>query len=351
MSLLAAKKKRLARQQKEAETQARLIAEAEEQKRLEAELAAPKGASADGEDNAKEKEAAKPEGNPFVYLDFAISSGYRTGDGEAQRVTFELFKEVPKTAENFRCLCTGERGNGKRSKLHYKGSPVHRVVPGFCFEGGDIEDGNGDGGESIYGDGFQDEGYTVKHDRAGIITSSKIEAGSVNGSQFMVLLAPAPQLDGKHCAFGKVVHGMEVLRAIAACGGDTKGMPIDIRTRRRSGKLIWGTKPCEPNCTIRVVDCGQCEPPEVEDTPAVMPPAPPPLSEHPSMQNEASGEQPSRHLDHEFTSGSSGTRVLSIMKKYFGRVIGKGGDTIRKIQNESGASHIQIDQKEGTCTI
>jgi len=330
MSLLAAKKKRLARQQAAAEAEAKLLAELDaKEKVLEAKALAEKPA----EDESKKF----PKGNPFVYLDFSISEGYRTGVTKAQRVIFELFADiVPKTAENFRCLCTGEKkGAGIRSTLHYKNTPVHRVVPGFAIEGGDIELGQGDGGESIYGDGYKDEGYSILHDSPGILTSSKIEAGKTsNASQWMITLAKTPQLDGKLVAFGKVVHGMEVIRAIEATGSAPGGMPTDIRTRRRSGKLIWGTKPCEPNCTIAVIDCGQCTMDEVSKIPVS------------ALKQAAAEGVPAVSNDQSET-----TTVIAIKQSHVGRIIGKGGETIRTIQNDSGASQIKIDQDKWTCTI
>ena len=98
----------------------------------------------------------------------------------------------------------------------------------------------------------------MKHDCAGVLTSAKVEAGkNTNASQFMVTLAAAPQLDGKHVAFGKVVSGMEVLREIEACGAPVPHMPTDIRTRRDSGKLIWGTEVCKPVRPVVMQSAGE----------------------------------------------------------------------------------------------
>jgi len=146
--------------------------------------------------------------NPRVAIDVSI------GGEPAGTVEAELFADVvPKTAENFRVLCTGEQGED----LSYAGSPFHRIIPGFMIQGGDITNGNGTGGMSIYGRRFDDENFTLKHDAPGLL--SMANAGpDTNGSQFFITVAPTPWLDGHHVVFGKVISGMDVVKAMEAQG-------------------------------------------------------------------------------------------------------------------------------------
>jgi peptidylprolyl isomerase len=162
--------------------------------------------------------------NPQVALDVTI-------DGEpAGTITLELYADaVPKTAENFRALCTGEKGVGKSGKpLSYAGSPFHRIIPGFMVQGGDFTRGNGTGGESIYGEKFADEGFELKHTGPGVLSMANAGPNS-NGSQFFITLAETPWLDGKHVVFGKVLDGMDVLRKMEQQGsrsGQTKAKVV-----------------------------------------------------------------------------------------------------------------------------
>jgi peptidyl-prolyl isomerase D len=151
---------------------------------------------------------------------FDISIG-----GKSQgRIVFELFHDVvPKTAANFATLCAGT-ATGKHGVLTYKGSTFHRIIKGFMCQGGDFTLGNGIGGESIYGEKFEDEDFSMKHDRPGLL--SMANAGpNTNGSQFFITTVPTPHLDGKHVVFGKVIKGMDTVRAMEALPTGANDVP------------------------------------------------------------------------------------------------------------------------------
>lgn len=142
--------------------------------------------------------------NAQVFFDIQI------GDDQKGRVVFELFtKQVPKTAENFRCLCTGEKGDG----LHYLNNIFHRVIRGFMAQGGDITNQNGTGGKSIYGGKFDDEQIWYPHTHKGVL--SMANAGpNTNGSQFFICFGPTSHLNEKHTIYGRVIHNYSFVEAI-----------------------------------------------------------------------------------------------------------------------------------------
>ncbi|SGY84574.1 BQ5605_C009g05705 [Microbotryum silenes-dioicae] len=170
--------------------------------------------------------------NPRCFFDISLE-GKLLG-----RVIFELFADaVPKTAENFRALCTGSAGvNEMGIPLYYKGTPFHRIIAGFMVQGGDFTLRNGKGGQSIYGATFEDEDLRREIDSEGLLVMAN-RGKNTNGSQFFVSLRPCPHLLGKHVVFGRVVKGYEVIEAISKLPVNEKDHPLQLVTISHCGQL------------------------------------------------------------------------------------------------------------------
>nr|XP_024214572.1 peptidyl-prolyl cis-trans isomerase cyp11 isoform X2 [Halyomorpha halys] len=174
---------------------------------------------------------------PRVFFDVEVG-GIAIG-----RIVFQLYSDLcPVTSENFRALCTGEKGLGKCMKpLHYKGIVFHRVVKDFMIQGGDFTVGNGTGGESIYGGTFDDENLELKHDRPFLLSMAN-RGKNTNGSQFFITTQAAPHLDGVHCVFGEVVSGSAVVKHVESLPVDRVSRPLQDAKVVNCGELVLKAK-------------------------------------------------------------------------------------------------------------
>lgn len=194
----------------------------------------------------------------------------------------ELFKNItPRTAENFRQLCTGEAGISKISgrKLTYKGSVFHRVIKEFMMQGGDFTAFNGTGGESIYGSKFPDENFKLRHTQKGLL--SMANAGrNTNGSQFFLTFEPASWLDGKHVVFGRVESGYDICARV-------ERIPTNSQDK--------------PSMKVVIANCGEVKKPEAPKPEAPKAEAPKPTAEATPKEevkaSEVAQETPAKKAD------------------------------------------------------
>lgn len=178
-------------------------------------------------------------GNPLVYLDISFANAPKPTRAGANRIVLELYKhQVPKTAENFRYLCTNpdQRTASTGVPLSFQNSVFHRVIPKFMIQGGDFTRGDGTGGESIYGEKFEDEDLTGKHDRPFLLSMANAGPGT-NGSQFFITTVPTPHLDGKHVVFGRVLKGKHVVRRIETTPTGANDRPVNEVKIEACGEL------------------------------------------------------------------------------------------------------------------
>ena len=171
--------------------------------------------------------------NEKVFLDISINNK------QAGRLIIKLFaKDLPLTCQNFRALCTGENGFGKKGKLlSYRNSIFHRVLPNFMAQGGDIVNNDGTSGESIFGEDFKDENFSHRHTKKGMVSMAN-EGRDSNGSQFFITFKKLAHLDKKHVVFGEVIEGLDIITEMEKRGDKNK---------KAKGK---------PKEVIRIYNCG-----------------------------------------------------------------------------------------------
>jgi len=190
---------------------------------------------------------------PLVFLDVEYGAERSRG-----RIVIELFADVvPRTAENFRCLCTGEKGTAESGKvLHYKGSGFYRVFPGWVLEGGDLCDEFGQGGESIYGETFEDENFKLLHSKPGILSMVQKRSGQSDGntSTFYIDCKKCDHLDGTNVVFGQVVRGMDTVRAMEAVEREARETGRLFYDMQYSQHAVWPVAP------VTIIDCGEVPP-------------------------------------------------------------------------------------------
>uniref|UniRef100_A0A1I7UHZ0 peptidylprolyl isomerase n=1 Tax=Caenorhabditis tropicalis TaxID=1561998 RepID=A0A1I7UHZ0_9PELO len=178
-----------------------------------------------------------------VFLDISAD------EKQLGRIEVKLFTaEAPKTCENFRALCTGEAGRtpNNKAQLHYKGNEIHRIVKNFMIQGGDITEGDGRGGYSIYGRYFEDEKFELKHSKPYLLSMANKGPHS-NSSQFFITTAPAPHCNRKHVVFGEVIKGREVVDMIENLEVDEKSKPYAKVRIYNCGELVKKQKMMKSN--------------------------------------------------------------------------------------------------------
>ena len=189
---------------------------------------------------------------PRVWMDVSV------GDKPLGRLIFILFPSVaPRACENFRCLCTGEKGLGKSGNpLHFKHTHFFKNITHFFCQGGDTTVGDGTGGESIWGSPFKDEicHGTVKMNRGNLITANS--GPNTNRSQFCILFDEAEWLEDKSTVFGILDEGQDVLYMIENAGMASEHIDPTTHTPTRNAPKSPYKQGGETH-PLLITDCGQ----------------------------------------------------------------------------------------------